>query len=299
MGRSTKRHRSPVSTAAAAYWALTKPDVNMLVAVIVGIAFCLATTRASRHLQTLVLLNLVLGTLLMAGGSSALNQYIERRSDARMRRISRLPLAAGKLEPIAALCFGLLLSVAGALYLAVAVNALASLLAALASATYLFVYTPLKRITPLCTLAGAFPGAVPPLIGWAAASGSLSLEAWVLYSFLFIWQFPHFMAIAWMHRQDYVRARYRVLPGRSKRITFLKWQTLLPLLIAIPMTSVPTLLGYAGWVYASGSLLLSCLFLCCGVKLVVMRTSCAARRLLFASTIYLPSIFLLLVLDRT
>jgi protoheme IX farnesyltransferase len=216
-----------------------------------------------------------------------------------MRRTSRRPLAAGNLEPNAALCFGLLLSITGAFYLTVTVNALTTLLAVLASASYLFVYTPLKRITPLCTLVGAFPGAVPPLIGWAAATGRLSLEAWVLYSFLFLWQFPHFMAIAWMYREDYARARYRVLPGRLTRTQFLIWQTLLPLLIAIPVTIVPTLLGYAGWIYAGGAFLLSCLFLCCGVKLAVKRTNCAARRLLFASIAYLPAVLVLLMLDRT
>jgi protoheme IX farnesyltransferase len=215
-----------------------------------------------------------------------------------MRRTSRRPLAAGKLEPAAAFFFGLLLSVMGALYLAIAVNALAAFLAVLASTTYLFVYTPLKRTTPLCTLLGAFPGAVPPLIGWAAASGRLGLEAWVLYSFLFLWQFPHFMAIAWMYREDYARAGYRVLPGGSTRPSFMMWHTLLPLTIAIPVSLIPTLLEYAGWIYASGAFLLSCLFLCYGVKLAITRTNCAARRLLFASIAYLPAILVLLMLAR-
>jgi protoheme IX farnesyltransferase len=181
--------------------------------------------------------------------------------------------------------------------LATAINALTALLAALASATYLFVYTPLKRITPLCTLVGAFPGAVPPLIGWAAATGRLNLEAWVLYSFLFLWQFPHFMAIAWMYREDYARARYRVLPSRPARTRFVIVQTVLPLLIAIPVSILPTLLGYAGRIYGTGAFLLSCLFLSCGVKFAVMRTNCAARRLLSASIVYLPTVLALLMLD--
>jgi protoheme IX farnesyltransferase len=145
---------------------------------------------------------------------------------------------------------------------------------------------------------GAFPGAVPPLIGWAAATGRLSLEAWVLYSFLFLWQFPHFMAIAWMYREDYARARYRVLPGRSARTAFVIWQTLLPLLIAIPVSLVPMFLGYASRSYAIEAFILSSLFFCCGVKLAVMRTNCAARGLLFASIAYMPTVFVLLMLDR-
>jgi protoheme IX farnesyltransferase len=231
----TKRHYSPAAIAIADYWSLTKPEVNLLVAVTVAVAFSLASTKDFHRFPVFALLKVLLGTFLIAGGSGALNQYIERDFDARMRRTSRRPLAAGKLEPVAAFCFGLLLSVTGALYLAIAVNALAAFLAVLASTTYLFVYTPLKRTTPLCTLVGAFSGAVPPLIGWAAAAGRLSFEAWVLYSFLFLWQFPHFMAIAWMYREDYARAGYRVLPGGSARPSFMMWQTLLPLLIAIPV----------------------------------------------------------------
>jgi protoheme IX farnesyltransferase len=293
--------RSPdlsASTAIASYWSLTKPEVNMLVVVTTGVAFCLASARNLYHFPALALLNVIVGTSMTSGGSCVLNQYIERRFDARMRRTSRRPLATGTVRPIAALYFGLLLSVMGALYLAIAVNAVAALLAVLASVAYLLIYTPLKRITPLCTLVGAFPGAVPPLIGWAAASGRLNLEAWVLYSFLFLWQFPHFMAIAWMYREDYARAGYRVLPGRSGGIPFMMWQTVLPLLVAIPVSIVPKLLGYAGWVYAGGALVLSCLFLGYGVKLAVTRTNSAARRLLFVSIAYLPTVLVLLMLDR-
>jgi protoheme IX farnesyltransferase len=294
----TKRHYSPAAIAIADYWSLTKPEVNLLVAVTVAVAFSLASTKDFHRFPVLALLNVLLGTFLIAGGSGALNQYIERDFDARMRRTSRRPLAAGKLEPVAAFCFGSLLSLTGALYLAIAVNALAAFLAVLASTTYLFVYTPLKRTTPLCTLVGAFPGAVPPLIGWAAAAGRLSLEAWVLYLFLFLWQFPHFMAIAWIYRKDYARADFRVLPSGSMRLSLMMRQTLLPLTIAIPVSMIPTLLGYAGRIYASGAFLLSCLFLCYGVKLAIARTNRAARRLLFASIAYLPAVLVLLMLAR-
>jgi protoheme IX farnesyltransferase len=298
LGSREKPGDSSTSTVIAGYWALTKPDVNSLVAVVVGVAFCLASTRDVGHFPILLLLSVLLGTLLVSGGSSALNQYLERRFDARMRRTARRPLAAGTLVPHAALRFGALLSAIGLLYLATAVNALAALLALLASVAYLFVYTPLKRITPLCTLAGAFPGAMPSLIGWAGARGRLNREAWVLYSFLFLWQFPHFMAIAWMYRDDYARARYHVLPVGLAKKQFVIWQTLLPLLLTIPITLLPTLLGYAGRIYASGACLLSCLFLCCGLKFAAIRNNCAARRLLFASIVYLPAILVLLMLDR-
>jgi protoheme IX farnesyltransferase len=295
----TKPHSSQAGTVIAGYWALTKPDVNLLVAVTVGIAFCLASTKGLQRFPVLPLLKAVVGTGLITGGSGALNQYLERRFDARMRRTSRRPLASGALGPVAALCFGLVLSVCGALYLAIAASVFSAALAILACATYLFVYTPLKRVTPLCTLAGAFPGAVPPLIGWAAASGRLGAEAWVLYLLLFLWQLPHFMAIAWMYREDYARASYRVFPRRSARTSFMRWLTLMPLVILLPVSIVPTLLGYAGQLYALGAFLLSCLFLYCGVRLAILLTNGAARRLLFASIAYLPTILVLLMLDRS
>ena len=164
-----------------------------------------------------LLISTLLGTLLVASGTAALNQFIERRFDAQMRRTARRPLAAGKLNPAGALCFGILLSATGAFYLAVAVNPLASLLAVMTLASYLFIYTPLKRKTPFYVLIGAFPGAMPPLIGWAAARGRLDAEAWVLFAMVFLWQFPHFMAIAWMYREDYSQAGYLVLPkGESQ-----------------------------------------------------------------------------------
>src|SRR5499425_645585 len=161
-------------------------------------------------------MNAVLGTLLVASGTGTLNQYVERRFDAEMRRTYRRPLAAGRLNPSAVLWFGIALSVLGTVYLAATVNLLASLLALGTLLSYLFFYTPLKRKSPLCTLVGAIPGAMPPLIGWAAASGHLSFGAWELYSVLFLWQFPHFMSIAWMYREDYDRAGYLML-SRDER----------------------------------------------------------------------------------
>ena len=176
-------------------------------------------------------------------------------------------------------------------------NFLASLLAVLTLLSYLLLYTPLKRKTPLCVLVGAFPGAAPPLIGWAAASGTLSLEAWVLYGMVFLWQFPHFMAIAWMYREDYQRAGYRVLPGTDKTF-FMTWQIILPSAGLLVLSFAPTLLAKGSLFYTAGTLLFSICFLYFGIQLILHKTNAAARRLLLASIVYLPVVFVLMVLAR-
>src|ERR1700730_5876146 len=207
------------------YWALTKPEVNFLILITTFSGFYLALGTKPGGFPVTLALHTLLGTLLMAGGTGTLNQFIERSFDAQMRRTARRPLAAGRLKASHVFWFGIASSVAGAVYLALAVNVLASLLAVVTLLSYLFLYTPLKRKTPFCTLIGAFPGAVPPLIGWAAARGRLDLGAWVLYATVFIWQFPHFMAIAWMYRADYARAGYRVLPEGRQRERLVIWQS--------------------------------------------------------------------------
>jgi heme o synthase len=282
----------------AGYWALTKPDINLLIGITVFAGFCLARPATSSSFPLGLLINSLLGTMLVAGGSGALNQHIERHFDAQMRRTARRPLAAGKVEPHHALCFGMLLSVTGALYLAFGVNLLASLLAIATLICYLVLYTPLKRKTPLCTLVGALAGAAPPLIGWAAASGGLSSGAWMLYAMLFLWQFPHFMAIAWMYREDYDRAGYLVLPRGEGASRFMAWQSLLPLVVLIPLTLIPTLLGYTGLSYAVAALFLNGGFLYWTVRLVLEKSNFVARRLLTASIIYLPMVFLIMLLDK-
>jgi protoheme IX farnesyltransferase len=187
----------------------------------------------------------------------------------------------------------------GLIYLALAVNFLTTILAGLASAIYLFAYTPLKRKTPICTFVGALPGAIPPLIGWVAASRSLSLEAWGLFTIVFLWQFPHFMAIAWIYREDYARAGYYVLAGGRRDRQTMEWQILLPLLALIPVESAFKIFGFSGWTCVSGILILTFAFLCYGARLVLRKNNAAARRLLFSSLLYLPSVLFLLMLDRT
>ena len=274
------------------YWALTKPEVNFLILITTFAGFYLGCADAGRRFSFLALFNTLLGTLLVASGTATLNQYIERQFDAQMRRTSRRPLAAGRLEPSSVLAFGILSSVAGSIYLAIAAGMLASLLALLTLLSYLFLYTPLKRRTPLCVLVGAFPGAMPPLIGWAAASARLNMDAWLLYAILFLWQFPHFMAIAWMYREDYDRAGYLVLPKGNARIPFVTLETLLPLLalVAISIVQFPT--RHAAILCCAGALL-SLGFLYFGLEFVLRRSGAAARRLLAASIVYLPLLFVL------
>jgi protoheme IX farnesyltransferase len=272
------------------YWALTKPEVNFLILITTFAGFYLASSNGGRSFSLGGLFNTLLGTLLVASGTGTLNQNIERQFDAQMRRTASRPAASGRLNPSAVLAFGIALAAGGSVYLAAAVNLLACALALLTLLAYLFFYTPLKRKTPLCVLIGAFPGAMPPLIGWAGACGQLNLEAWHLYAILFLWQFPHFMAIAWMYREDYARAGYLILPKGNARVPFVILMTLLPLfaLVAIsimqgpmrhPLTfyCVSALLGtgftYRGWDFA------------------LQRSRISARRLLMASILYLPSMY--------
>jgi protoheme IX farnesyltransferase len=186
----------------------------------------------------------------------------------------------------------------GAIDLAAAVNGLSSVLALVTMASYLFVYTPLKRKTFLCTVVGAFPGAAPPLIGWAASTGSLSFEAWTLYAIVFLWQFPHFMAIAWMYREDYNRAGYMVLPRGESSAPFMMSLSMAPLLVLVPLSLIPVVLRQAGPAYLTTALLLGAAFIYRADRLALQRSKPMARRLLFASIVYLPLIFIALVLDR-
>jgi protoheme IX farnesyltransferase len=291
------RSHAARSQAIADYWALTKPEVNFLILVTTFAGFYLGSPLGA--FRTATLFHTLLGTLLVAGGTGTLNQYIERRFDAQMRRTARRPLACGRMRPKNALWFGICLSVFGVAYLAVATNFLASLLAFLTLTAYLFFYTPLKRKSALCTIVGAFPGAVPPLIGWAAASGTLSAGAWVLYATLFLWQFPHFMAIAWMYREDYSRAGYLVLPTGKTRDTFLFWQAFILSLGLIPITLIPVSIGRPHHLaYSLAALLLSSAFSCLAARLSIRKSNVTARQLLLGSVAYLPAIFALMMFSK-
>ena len=289
---AAKARRSAGFASFSDYWALTKPEVNFLILITTGVGFYLGSGNEARPLSFVGLFNTLLGTLLVASGTGTLNQYIERKFDAQMRRTARRPAAAGRLKPAAVLAFGVALAAAGTVYLAAVVNLLASALAALTLLTYLFLYTPLKRKTSACVLVGAFPGAMPPLIGWAGASGRLSIEAGILYAIVFLWQFPHFMAIAWMYREDYDRAGYLVLPKGNARIPFVTLETLLPLLVLVAVSMVQFPTRHAAIFYCAGALM-GLGFLYFGLEFVLQRSRSAARRLLAASIVYLPLLFAL------
>jgi len=280
------------------YWSLTKPEVNFLILITTFAGFYLAPATSTSGFRISLAIHTLFGTLLIAGGTGTLNQFLERSFDSQMRRTARRPLASGRIEPSHALWFGITLSLVGALYLALVVNLLACLLAVITLLSYLFVYTPLKRKTPLCTLVGAFPGAAPPLIGWAAARGRLDPEACVLYALVFLWQFPHFMAIAWMYREDYLRANYLVLPFGESRDRYVIWQSLFISLALVPVSLIPAITGKSGLVYALAALILGSIFFYYSARFAFRRSNHAARQLLVASIVYLPAIFLLLMADQ-
>jgi protoheme IX farnesyltransferase len=286
------------STKCSDYWSLTKPEVNLLIGLTTAAGFCLGRPAGLEGFPFITLIHTVAGTVLVAGGTGTLNQVIERRFDALMRRTAKRPVAAGRIEPLHALAFGLFLSTAGAIYLAAAVNALSSLLALATMASYLFVYTPLKRRTPLCTVIGALPGAAPPLIGWAASTGSLSLAAWMLYALVFLWQFPHFMAIAWIYREDYHRAGYMVFPRGESNASFMALQAMTPLLVLVPLSVMPVMAGQAGLVYLATAVVLGAVFIYLADRLATRRSNAMARQLLLASIVYLPVLFAVMVVDR-
>ena len=282
----------------ADYWSLTKPEVNLLIGITTVAGFWLGGSSQGVDVAWAPLAHAVAGTLLIASGTGTLNHWLEWRFDARMRRTAKRPVAAGRIAPSHAFLFGLLLSFAGAVYLAISANALSSVIALATLVSYLFIYTPLKRKTPLCVLVGALPGAAPPLIGWAAATGSLSRDAWILYAMVFLWQFPHVMAIAWMYRSDYERAGFAVLPPGERGANMMIWQMMAPLILLLPLSVAPVVVGGAGLRYLAAALLLGAWFVYRADQLVAQRSNAMARRLLFASIVYLPLLFAALIADQ-
>ena len=278
-----------------AYVVLTKPDVTFLVVITTVAGFYLGS-RGS--LDWPLLLHTLFGTTFVAAGTAALNQYVERDMDAVMRRTAARPLPVGLLQPAEVLWFGVAMIVLGAAWLFLAVNALAGLLALATTALYLGLYTPLKKRTTLATLVGAFPGALPPLIGWAAARGSLSLGAWVLFAILFFWQFPHFFAIAWMYREDYARAGIKMLPvvDRSGDSTFA--QIVAMSAILVPVSLLPSVIGMAGIHYFFGALVLGVMLLQVSLWSANQRTNLRAKWLMHATIVHIPVLLGLMIFDK-
>jgi protoheme IX farnesyltransferase len=279
----------------AAYVELTKPRITFLIVLTAAAGFALA---APGRVDYRAMLTAMVGIALLSSGVATLNQYMERDLDGLMRRTANRPLPSGKLLPWEALAFGVGLTVLAEIFLAVLVNPLSAVLGLTVISGYLFGYTPLKTRTSLSTFVGAFPGAVPPLIGWASARGTIGVEAWVLFAILFLWQFPHFLAIAWMYREDYTRAGILMLPVVEPDGRVTGQQIVLYTVMLLPVSLLPTMLGTAGKSYFVGAIVLGLLFLCFSLRSAFSKSRQAARQLLLASVIYLPLLFILMVLDR-
>ncbi len=277
------------------YLALTKPRITILILICTAVGYLFGSVSAF-HWPALV--HSLLGTALLASGTSALNQWYEVDSDAKMRRTRMRPLPAGRMKRSHALIFGAAMSAAGFADLWYGANLLAASLGLFTLLSYLFLYTPMKQRSPACTTVGAIPGAMPPLIGYAAAAGGVDARALALFLILFVWQFPHFDAIAWMYREDYGRGGIRMLPviepdgeSTARRVVFCS-------LLLIPVSLVPRFLGMAGPVYAASAIAAGLAFLYFGVRLSRARSIAGAHTLLLASVLYLPALLTAMVLDR-
>jgi protoheme IX farnesyltransferase len=286
------------------YIELTKPRITWLILMSTGIGyfFGLPNTGTWREffaaIDYLGLFHTILGTGLIASGTAALNQWYEREADRHMRRTAGRPLPSGKMTAANALAFGAALSVAGFAELCLGVNVLTGLIGAFTLASYLFIYTPMKQRTWWSTTVGAIPGAMPPVIGFAAAAGTLTRESWVLFAILFLWQFPHFYSIAWMYKEDYARAGIRMLPVVEPDCRSTARQIVLYGLALIPVSLVPSVLGMSGRIYLVGALALGLWFLYSGVRVAIERSILRARNVLVTSVLYLPLIYGLMLIDR-
>jgi len=270
---------------------LTKPRITLLVLVTTLVGFYMASRDG---IDLLLLFHTILGTALVASGASALNEYLERDLDARMTRTRNRPLPDGRLLPAEALIFSATISAAGVAYLLYFVNALTAALGALTLAGYILVYTPLKTRTALCTLIGAFPGAAPPVMGWTAASGRVDVVALSLFAILFLWQMPHFFAIAWIFTEDYTRAGFSIHVSGEKTGR----QIIFFCSALIPVSILPTFFGLTGMTYFVGAVLLGFIYLGYGFAVALFRSNTHAHRLLRISVLYLPALLVLMMVDK-
>jgi protoheme IX farnesyltransferase len=277
------------------YVTLAKPRLNKLVVATTLAGYYMA---APRGVGWALLLHTLVGTALVASGASAFNQLLEIESDGLMRRTRARPLPSGRIAPGRAKAFAIVLSIAGLAQLALAVNLLAAAVALATLLTYTVFYTPLKKRTSLATVVGGVPGALPPMIGWAAVRDNLSVEAWILFGIVFLWQMPHFLAIAWMYREDYKRAGFPLLPivepdgGSTGRQAVIYAAALLPVSLA------PAAAGMTGTVYLAGAALMGIGFLALAARFARFRATADARRLFFGSIVYLPLLWILMVVNR-
>lgn len=286
---------STLASRANAYVALTKPDVSFLVLMTTAAGYYMGAHGAVDWLH---LIQTVFATLLIAAGTATLNHYIERDSDRYMRRTASRPLPSGQLQPREALWFGVTLSVAGALDLYFTAGPLASALGVLTCLSYLLAYTPLKKRTVWATAVGAFPGAIPPMIGWVAATGTLDRGAWLLFAILFLWQFPHFYAIAWMYREDYARAGILMLPVVDREGTRTFRQIILTAVALVGASLLPAVMGLAGVRYFFGALVVSTALVQVCLWAASSRTNVRAKWLMHATVLHIPILLGLMIYDK-
>jgi protoheme IX farnesyltransferase len=284
-----------LASRANAYVALTKPDVSFLVLMTTAAGYYMGARGAVDWLH---LVQTVFATLLIAAGTATLNHYIERESDRYMRRTASRPLPSGQLQPREALWFGITLSVAGAVDLYFTAGILASALGVLTSLSYLLAYTPLKKRTVWATAVGAFPGAIPPMIGWVAATGALDRGAWLLFAILFFWQFPHFYAIAWMYREDYARAGILMLPVVDREGTRTFRQIILTAIALVGVSLLPAVMGLAGVRYFFGALVVSTALVQVCLWASSSRTNVRAKWLMHATVMHIPLLLGLMIYDK-
>lgn len=277
------------------YLSLTKPELTFLSVVTALTGYFLGSEG---NLQASLLLHTLFGTALTGGGAGALNQYIERQYDAMMKRTEQRPVPSGRIHPYEALLFGIILSIVGIAELTLYTNALTGFLGSVTLISYIFLYTPLKRITPLSTIVGAFPGALPPVMGWAAATNEVSPGALVLFALLYAWQIPHFLSLAWMYKKDYARAGYRLLTVVEPEGNMAARQILAYTALLTPLTLLPWAMGMFGVLYLALALLIDLAFLAVSIQLVRNRSNVAARQVFAASLIYLPVLMSIMVIDR-
>ena len=275
---------------------LVKARLTLLVLLTTAVGFYLGSESPINYMA---LFHVVFGTAAAAAGASALNQWWERGVDALMRRTRTRPIPAGRMRPLQALVLGVVLSTFGVGYLAIVCNALSAALAAITIAIYIFAYTPLKRASTANTAVGAIPGAIPPMIGWAAARGSIDAGAWSLFAIVFLWQLPHFFAIAWMYREDYSRAGFRMISGDDRSGERSASQSVFFCILLLVVAGLPAFLGIVNFVYEGVELVLGGLFTAVAMRFLRMRNASAARSLFIASIVYLPLLLGALVLTKS
>ncbi len=273
---------------------VTKPRLILLVLWTVTVGFLLA---AFGEFDSFLFAKTLAGAALSAGGAMALNQYLERDVDGKMKRTENRPLPSERIRPEKVLIFGIVLALAGLLVLTAGVNGLTGFLAALTLGIYLFLYTPLKQKTPLCTLIGALPGAIPPILGWTAVRGEIGVEAWTLFFILFVWQIPHFLAISWALREDYTRAGFQILAVLDPAGKRVGREMVLYTVALLPFTLFPTVIGMTGFLYFGGALLLGIWFLASSIQ-TARALDERAKPLFRESIVYLGALFLLMLLDK-